>query len=271
MVAGKYLRTVLIGDHAGIIECRPDSGGAGSLCLTLHGIETRSLLPLVHRTRDLFDLDAPVADIATAFAADRRLGKLIKRTPGIRVPGAWDGFELAVRAIIGQQVSVKAATTIAGRIAARFGPAITLPATLPPTRGQDKDGAGLSCLFPDAAALVHADLEAVGLVSSRAGCIRQLAAAVVAGEVNFDALQGPESFCKGLLAIRGVGEWTAQYVSMRALKHPDAFPASDLGLLKAFDRQGRPRIKAPELAAIAESWRPWRAYAAMLLWAGDNT
>lgn len=261
LVGNAYLRTVSINDQRGVIECRSDDN-ADSLCLSLHGISTHALFEVVQRGRELFDLDAPVADIAKAFTTDKRLDKLLRQNPGIRVPGAWDGFELTIRAILGQQVSVKAATTMTGRIAERYGERFELPESVSAMR----DGVHLDRLFPSPARLARARFNNIGLVKSRAETIRRVASAVLNGELGFDTAQDPDQFCRTLTSIRGIGDWTAQYVAMRVLKNPDAFPASDLGLLKAFDDAGQGRISATELRRYAEPWRPWRAYAALLLW-----
>jgi len=186
----------------------------------------------------------------------------LKKNPGVRVPGSWDGFELTVRAILGQQVSVRAATTLAGRIADRYGERIDIPV------------AGLlqapDRLFPEPQKLVRARLENLGIIGSRAQTIRSLSRAVVDGKLSFDAAERPDDLCSSLKEIKGIGDWTAEYVAMRAMKDPDAFPASDLGLLRAFDKPGVKRMKPRELINRAEAWRPWRAYAALLLWGSEN-
>jgi len=258
---GTYFRTVSISGEQGVIECRLDER-ADSLCLSIHGISTQPLFEVVQRCRELFDLDAPVADIAEAFTADKKLGSLLKKSQGIRVPGAWDGFELTIRAILGQQVSVKAATTLAGRIAQRYGESFDMPELLRVA----SPGLNLNRLFPSPQKLARARFNNVGLVRNRAETIRRVANAVVSGELGFDTAQDPDTFCRSLITLRGIGDWTAQYVAMRALKNPDAFPTADLGLLKAFDQAGKGRISAADLHRRAEAWRPWRAYAAMLLW-----
>ena len=183
----------------------------------------------------------------------------MRKNPGVRVPGAWDGFELTVRAILGQQVSVKAATTFAGRIAERYGEPIETPAADAPAR-----------LFPAPARLVRARLENLGLVRARAQTIRDVARAVVDGRLNFDAGQTVREIREALVDIRGIGEWTAEYVAMRTMKDPDAFPASDLGLLRAFDEAEGRRLRPGELLERADGWRPWRAYAALLIWGSDS-
>jgi len=259
VVANTYLRTITIDEQPGVIECRHDERDE-SVSLTLHGIATTVMFQVVQRVREMLDLEAPVADIADVLGADEDLAWRLRNNPGIRVPGAWDGFELTVRAILGQQVSVKAATTLAGRIAKRYGEAVELPKSL----GSRADGLSLDRVFPPSAKLARARFNNVGLVTSRADTIRRVAAAVARGTINFDNTQDPGDFCGALTSIRGIGEWTAQYSAMRALKYPDAFPASDLGLLKAVEEGGK--VSPAELTSRAESWRPWRAYAALLLW-----
>ena len=167
---------------------------------------------------------------------------------------------MAIRAILGQQISVKAATTLAGRIADRYGEKLLMSSA--------SEDTGLSRIFPTAERLMRARFNSIGLVTSRAETIRRVAAAAVNGDLSFDVAQEPEYFCASLTAIKGVGDWTAQYVAMRVLKNPDAFPCTDLGLLKALgsiEDQGGQATPA-ELLRRAEAWRPWRAYAALLLW-----
>jgi AraC family transcriptional regulator of adaptative response / DNA-3-methyladenine glycosylase II len=246
VVNGCYLRTVSLDGNTGVLECCPDAAEQ-SLCLTIHGISTAGLLPVVQKVREMFDLDAPVAEISDVLSTDSQLKDALARRPGIRVPGAWDGFELTVRAILGQQVSVKAATTMAGRIAARYG-----------------EKTGGRRLFPTPEKLSRARFNGIGLVQSRIDTIRRVAKAVCEGSVTFDNAQSSAEFRQSLTDIKGIGDWTAQYVAMRMLKDPDAFPASDLGLLKAVGESGAAGIK--KLQSRAEAWRPWRSYAAMLLW-----
>lgn len=255
----KYFRTVNIGGKSGIIEVGHD-GDDGSLLLTMYGIDTANLFSVVQRVREIFDLDAPVGDIEKILKRDSRLKSRLRKRSGIRVPGTWDGFELTVRAILGQQVSVKAATTLSGRIAERYGEPVATDF------GDAVRDAGLGRLFPSPEKLVRARFNNIGLVGARAETIRRVARAVVNSELSFDPSQDPGEFCASLISIKGIGDWTAQYVAMRALKNPDAFPASDLGLLRAFDGEGEDRLRPNELAAMAEEWRPWRAYAALLLW-----
>ena len=249
---GRYQRSVVIDGASGVIELRHEDG---NVLLTLFGIETPALFSIVQRAREILDLDAPVDDIASLLSSDPVLKKRLRSQPGVRVPGAWDGFELTIRAILGQQVSVKAATTLAGRVAARYGDKLNVGVDTP-----------LKYLFPRPERLMRARFNNLGMVGSRAETIRRVSRAVVDGTLSFDPSQDPDAFCESLTAIRGIGDWTAQYVAMRALKHPDAFPSSDLGLLKAFDTAGGKRMRPAELSEMSGGWRPWRAYAALLLW-----
>jgi AraC family transcriptional regulator of adaptative response / DNA-3-methyladenine glycosylase II len=254
-----YLRTVVFGDSAGILECCPDAAGK-CLHLTLHGIPTDRMFRAVQRTREIFDLDAPIEQINDLLRNDEQLATQLEASPGIRVPGTWDGFELTVRAILGQQVSVKAATTLAGRIVSRYGEPMCLPSSI---RSRASDML-LNRLFPTSQKLARARFQGIGLVSSRIDTIRRVAQAVDKGSLTFEQAQSSDEFARSLMAIKGIGDWTAQYVAMRVLKNPDAFPASDLGLLKAVGEHGTAGVK--KLRSRAEAWRPWRSYAAMLLW-----
>ena len=249
-----YRRTISVNSEHGVVEVRSGTQ-PGFLTMTLNGVGTGALFEVIQRMREVFDLDAPVGEIGVVLGRDRGLRAHLRRHPGIRVPGAWNGFELTIRAILGQQVSVKAATTLAGRIAARYGEPLAVAG----------DGvSGLSRVFPSADRLRLARLNNLGLVGSRAETIRRVAAATAEGRVSFDPAQDPDAFCAELCSIKGVGDWTAQYVAMRVLKYPDAFPATDLGLLKALMHPER--ATPAVMRQRAEAWRPWRAYAAMLMW-----
>jgi AraC family transcriptional regulator of adaptative response / DNA-3-methyladenine glycosylase II len=221
--------------------------GERHLTLTLARRGEVDLFAVAGRVRRLFDLDADPIAIAA------HLGSIAK-IPGLRVPGAWDGFEMAVRAILGQQVTVKGATTLAGRLVERFG-----------ERLADPEGA-LTHRFPSAARLASADLASIGLPAARAASIRALAAAVAKGALDLSAPAGLEPMVEALTAIPGVGPWTAHYIAMRAGREPDAFPASDLVLRKHAAPAGAPPLAPRALEARAEAWRPWRAYAALQLW-----
>ena len=249
-----YRRTWRIGERDCIIEIGPDAGD-GALRIRIAGDRSRPGKALVALARTEFESEAPINEIDAGLKKDATLRRMLERHPGVRVPGAWDGFELTIRAILGQQISVKAATTIAGRIAGRYGERVSLPAT---TTGS------LDRLFPTPRRLMRARFNNIGIVQTRINTIRSVASAVEAGELRFDGSASAIQVRKTLTSIRGIGDWTAEYVAMRALRDPDAFPTSDLGLLSAIDYPDRVTPKV--LGARAETWRPWRAYAAMLLW-----
>ena len=230
-------------------------GGEHALKLEMHGAAPASLLGYVHRLRRMFDLDADPRAIAAALAQTPRLRPLLRKRPGLRVPSGWDGFEIAVRAVIGQQVSVAAARTVTARIAQRFGQALPANAAMP----------GLTHLFPAPEALADADLDAIGLTRARAATVRTIAQAVLDGRVDFRPERTLEDFVARWVALPGIGPWTAQYIALRALGHPDAFPAEDLVLQRAAPNDGS-RLTAKALSAQAEAWRPWRAYAVIHLW-----
>jgi AraC family transcriptional regulator of adaptative response / DNA-3-methyladenine glycosylase II len=257
------LRSIIFDGEHGVIDLHDD--GANVL-LTVHGAGTRSLLPIIQRVRSIFDLDASPDDVSRVLSRDPFLKPKLRDNPGIRVPGAWDGFELTVRAILGQQISVVAATTLSGRLARRYGEKLDL--VVP---GLDS-GIAPQIVFPSAEKLLRARLGDLGIIRSRADTIRRIAKGVADGSISFDSSQSVDDLCRSLLAIKGIGEWTAQYVAMRSLKDPDAFPHSDLGLLRAFDSPGQERLKPSSLKLRSEKWRPWRAYAALLLWSsGANS
>lgn len=250
--AGRYERTIAIGDHAGTIGVsRAPSGEA--LQLDVQFPDTRALLTIVERVRRMFDIGADPAVIAEQLSGDPLLKRALSMHPGIRTPGAWDPFELSVRAILGQQISVAAATTIAGRVAQRWG----APLESGEWGVENGESRRLNRLFPTPAQLVDAPLEEVGIIRTRAESLRALARAVTEGAVRFDGVATVDA----LQTIPGIGEWTAQYVAMRALSEPDAFPSGDLVL-----RRMAGDCSARELDRRSEAWRPWRAYAVMLLW-----
>jgi AraC family transcriptional regulator of adaptative response / DNA-3-methyladenine glycosylase II len=177
------------------------------------------------------------------------------------VPGAWDGFELAIRAILGQQITVVAARGLAAKLVQAYGE--------PLPHQPSGVAAGLTHVFPTPARLADADFAALGMPRSRAAALAAMTAAVSADPQIFGAKRGLEDAVVALRALPGVGEWTAQYIAMRELREPDAFPAADIGLMRALaDADGR-RPSPVELSARAEAWRPWRAYAALHLWASQ--
>ena len=217
-----------------------------------------ALATIAARLRHLFDLDADPEPIAEHLSRDPALASRLAQHAGLRVPGAWDAFELAVRAMIGQQVSVSAATTLAGRLAARFGDTLSMPNSAPDLR----------VVFPDAKTLANADLLSIGLPRARAAAISSLAAAVMRDPALLRTTGSVEHTVAKLVTLSGIGAWTAEYIAMRALREPDAFPVSDLGLLRAMRRYVA-RPSPARLQCRAERWRPWRAYAVMLLWLDD--
>jgi AraC family transcriptional regulator of adaptative response / DNA-3-methyladenine glycosylase II len=253
--AGVYERSILLGGEPTRLRISAPGDGA-PLVVRLRAAGDAALLPVVDRVRHLFDLCADPHRIATDLGRDRVLARCIARLPGLRVPGAWDGYELAVRAILGQQVTVRGASTLAGRLVERFG--VRLPG------GRD----GPTHLFPRPETLAEADVAAIGLPGARARSLRALSQAVASGELVLEPGAHAEETQERLQSLPGIGAWTAEVISMRALGEPDAFPVGDLGLRRALGRPGSP-IDARSLAHRAERWRPWRAYAAMWLWCGS--
>ena len=251
-----YNRTIDADGTAGTIEVWQEAtphAGTPHLLLRVQLGSYGRLIHVVERVRRMFDLDADPWCIANHLRRSSRLSALIEASPGLRLPGAWDGFELGVRAILGQQVTVRSATTLAGRLVQAFG------------RPVEACGSGLTHLFPRPEVLAGADLSVIGLPQSRAASIRALAAAVSRGDLVFGTSPGLEDAIARLCAISGIGPWTANYIAMRAFGEPDAFPASDLGLRRALGNRRR-TLSAARVARIAEDWRPWRAYAAIHLW-----
>jgi AraC family transcriptional regulator, regulatory protein of adaptative response / DNA-3-methyladenine glycosylase II len=248
VASGVFRRCFALDRRHGIVEIRHDEK-AHALEARIRFGEPLSLLPIVTRLRAMFDLAADTSAIGQHFRGDPLMGPLVDEYPGLRVPGAWDSFELAVRAILGQQVSVAAASTVAGQLARKFGERLSV-----------SDPGGLTHVFPAPEALADAVL--AGMPRSRARAIRDLARAVVSGDITLSGAD--EDPMTGLARIRGIGHWTAQYIAMRALREPDAFPVNDLGLLRAAG--GDLPMTAAQLRDLAERWRPWRAYAAIYLW-----
>ena len=245
----RYRRTVRVAvdgkEHRGWVEVAL-SPKKPALHVTVSASLAKALPPVLSRVKSLMDLACHPAEVAQA------LGALARRHPGLRVPGAFDGFEVAVRAILGQQVTVAAARTIAGRFAATFGEPIESPF------------AALTTVFPNAARIAelpYGRIARIGIPGARARTVLALARAVADGKLVLTPNADIETALDKLRALPGVGEWTAQYVAMRALAWPDAFPHTDYGVMKALGE-----TDARGVLLAGEAWRPWRAYAVMHLW-----
>ena len=250
---GVYRRTIGLDGVQGVVTVQPAEENA--LRATIRFVKLSALPRIIARLRRVFDLSADPDAIAIQLAKDPALAPLVAARPGLRVPGAWDGFELAVRAVLGQQITVPAAIGLAGKIVARFGEVLRRP-----------DG-NLTHLFPEPGVLADANLAALGMPGKRAAALSAIARAVAADPHIFAAGRNLDEAVAQLRALPGIGDWTAQYIAMRHLREPDAFPAADLGLMRAMTDSAGLRPNARQLAAHAEQWRPWRAYAAQHLWA----
>jgi AraC family transcriptional regulator of adaptative response / DNA-3-methyladenine glycosylase II len=255
---GRYCRTVELEGAQGWIEVAPQRRG-DALRAVIRFPSVKALPGIVARIRRVFDLSADIPAITAHLARDARLAPLVEARPGLRVPGAWDGFELAVRAILGQQITVAAARGLAGKLVERHGRRLALAGA----------PAALTHVFPRPEALAGADLAILGMPRARAAALAGLAATVAGDRGLFGPSADLDAAIARLRALDGIGEWTAQYIAMRALSEPDAFPAADIGLLRALADDSGKRPSPAELLARAEAWRPWRAYAAIHLWAAD--
>jgi AraC family transcriptional regulator, regulatory protein of adaptative response / DNA-3-methyladenine glycosylase II len=248
-----YARTVSLGDGRGWIKVTQAQGKNALLMEFSHSL-TPVLPTLLRRARDLFDLDARPDIISAQLSKDSRLAALVKRTPGMRVPGAFNGFELGLRAILGQQVTVKAATTVACRLAEAFGDPIATPYP------------EINRLTPTAIRLARAsidDIAKLGVVSKRAASIIALARADVSGHLSLDkpVHHNPDEVIRRLAELPGIGLWTAQYIAMRALRWPDAFPKGDIAV-----RNNLGGVSAKEADEMSVAWSPWRSYAVLHIW-----
>ncbi|MEO8001331.1 MAG: AlkA N-terminal domain-containing protein [Arenimonas sp.] len=229
------------------------------LLLEISDTDPRMIHDIVQKTRRLFDMDADLQPVHQVLMSSELLKKAIMRRPGLRVPGSWDGFELAVRAVLGQQISVAGATTLTRRLVEQYGEDRT-------TKREQLDR-----VFPTPEAIANAPLEKIGLPKSRASTLRSMAQAIIDGRINFQAGQSLDTFVEKFTALPGIGPWTAQYVAMRALRQPDAFPAGDLILQQVMG--GEKRLSERETDLQSQAWRPWRSYAVLHLWhlSGDIT
>ncbi|MQA31823.1 MAG: hypothetical protein GEU82_18645 [Luteitalea sp.] len=249
--ARHYRRTIRLDGTSGLIDVYHDEPES-ALLLEVRFPDPGGLLSIVERVRRTFDLESDPSVIAAHLASDSLLRGPLASHPGIRMPGAWDRFELAVRAVLGQQVSVRGATTIAGRMALMFGSALA-------------DDSGLNRLSPTPAQLAAAPLESAGVMPARAHAIRVLARRVCDGTVSLGSCIDGRTAIAALRTVPGIGAWTAEYIAMRAFGEADAFPSGDRVL-----RRAAGNVTARELDRRADAWRPWRASAVMLLWQQAN-
>ena len=256
--ARRYARTLTVDGQSGVVVVTPGSGDF--LIAEIRFPNVKALPAVIARIRRVFDLTADPRLIGAHLSQDPRLAPLVAARPGLRAPGAWDGFELAVRAILGQQITVTAAVNLACKLVAAYGEPIVEPAAVK---------LGLTRVFPRPERLVGQDIATLGMPRARGAALEALARTVAADPSIFTPRADLESAIAALSALPGVGEWTAQYIALRELREPDAFPHADIGLLRAMaDDQGvRPSSEA--LLAASQGWRPWRAYAAQHLWAAD--
>lgn len=251
-----YARLIRTGAGHAEIQVQPVAG-KDALRLRVRGAPSAALFQIATAARRVFDLSADPALVAAGLRSDPLLRPLVRRRPGIRIPGTWDAFECAVRAVLGQQVTVAAARTLAGRLVGRTGEPVAAAT------------AGLDRLFPTADVLAAANLDGLGLTGARIAALKSLARAVAEGRVAFD--RPAEEVVASLVQLPGIGEWTAQYIALRALGEPDAFLSADLVVRRMTATEGAP-LTARELDRRAAAWRPWRGYAVMHLWcaAGDR-
>ena len=252
-----YRRTVSMDGFKGVVQVT-HLPARQSLCVAIRFPRVQSLPGIVSRVRRVFDLGADIETIDAHLSLDPLLAPLIAERPGLRAPGGWDGFELAVRAILGQQVSVAAARKLLGQLVINHGE--RAPADL-------VNDPRLTHVFPDARRLARAESIQVGMPAARRSALKELAEAAVADPNLFRSFGTIEEAIARLRKIRGIGEWTAQYIALRALRETDAFPAADIGLLRGAELIDGARPTTPTLLTRSELWRPWRAYAAQHLWA----
>lgn len=252
-----YRRTVSSEGDLGIIQVGHEPS-CDNVIVWVRFPNVRALPTLLSRVRRVFDIDADIETITAHLSRDPFLAPLLSRRPGLRAPGAWDAFELSVRAILGQQVSVAAARRLASRLAALAG-----------ERLPKASDATLTHAFPTPKQVAATDLTALGMPAARRAALRGMADAALADPDLFGRFATIEDAIARLRAIPGIGEWTAQYIALRALREPDAFPESDVGLLRSAGVRSGARSAPADLVRRAERWRPWRAYAAQHLWVVD--
>jgi DNA-3-methyladenine glycosylase II len=250
VVDGTYSRSIGLNGVHGTFSIKPAT--ADSLELTLDFPDASAIPEIVARLRRMFDLDADFITMQRHLALDPLLAGLIAQHPGLRVPGTWDGLELAIRAVLGQQITVSAAIKLAGKLVAQYGAPLASP------------HGGLTHVFPEATVLAAADLATLGMPKSRGRTLSGVAQALLDDPLLFEP--GREGGVKRVLALYGVGDWTAQYIALRQLREMDGLPNGDVGLINALVALEGGVVTARDLLARAEGWRPYRGYAAQLLW-----
>jgi DNA-3-methyladenine glycosylase II len=250
VVDGIYSRSIGLKGLHGTLSIKPAT--ADSLELALDFPDPTAVPEIVARVRRMFDLDTDLTTIHRHLAVDPLLARLIAERPGLRVPGTWDGLELAIRAVLGQQITVGAAIKLAGKLVARYGTPLPLPSN------------GVSHVFPEAAVLAAADLATLGMPKSRGRTLSGVAQALLDDPLLFEP--GRQGGVTRLLALYGIGDWTAQYIALRQLREMDGFPTGDVGLINALAALEGEAVTARQLLMRAEGWRPFRGYAAQLLW-----
>ena len=254
----RYARTLTIDGQVGLVIVTPRKDGA--LSAEVRFPDLRALPAVIARIRRVFDLSADPVLIGSHLSQDPALAPLVAARPGLRAPGAWDGFELAVRAILGQQITVTAARNLAAKLVEAYGGTIEDPTAA---------ALGLTRVFPSPERLIGEDIAALGMPRARGAALEALARTVASDPTIFTPRADLATAISALKALPGVGEWTAQYIALRELREPDAFPQADIGLMRAMVDEAGVRPTADELFARSQAWRPWRAYAAQHLWAAD--
>lgn len=251
--AGVYRRSIHVDGCHGWISVAP---GAGDwLEVGVEVSDAAALAEVERRLRAMFDLDAQPGLINAQLAADPLMAQLVAARPGLRVPGAWDGLELAIRAVLGQQITVVAAIRLAGKLVAQYGQPLATP------------HAGITHLFPTPQVLAQADLATLGMPKARGRTMSGVAQALLDDPQLFEPKASLNDGVARLVALPGIGDWTAQYIAMRQMREPDAFASGDVGLINAWAALKGGPVSARQLLVRAEAWRPLRAYAAQHLWA----
>jgi len=256
VVAGVYRRSISVAGIHGWISVEP---GAGDwLEVTVDFPEPGAMPEIERRLRRMFDLDVVPEVINAQLSQDPLMAQLVAARPGLRLPGTWDGLELAIRAVLGQQITVAAAIRLAGKLVAQYGQALQTP------------HAGITHLFPTPEVLAAADLATLGMPKARGRTLSGVAQALLDDPQLFQPKASLKDGVARLVALPGIGEWTAQYIAMRQLREADAFATGDIGLINALAALEGGPVSARQLLARAEAWRPLRAYAAQQLWTSLN-